>query len=231
MFLVDGKYLGRSKTFETLNYVGPQDLRYIMLFPSNITSYYPKSSFQKKNAYIKSTKSPELTRIIQARYEPFVVLHTSGSTGTQKYSIPTHGTISQHETFLLPPPPGHPPITLSLYQNVRVFIGLGLFHSATLCFTSFCIYSTTTIVLPPPIPMTPEIANLAHLHGNLDASFLSPFILTQIPKTPKYLTKIKNLLYLNYNGEPLSTEIGNILKSHTRLFVHFGATETGFYAL
>ncbi|KAF7924021.1 hypothetical protein EAE99_006682 [Botrytis elliptica] len=64
----------------------------------------------------------------QARYEPFVVLHNSGSTGTQKHIILTHGTISQHGTFLIPPPPGHQPIALSLYQNARAFIGLGLFH-------------------------------------------------------------------------------------------------------
>ncbi|TGO74968.1 hypothetical protein BELL_0244g00130 [Botrytis elliptica] len=64
----------------------------------------------------------------QARYEPFVVLHNSDSTGIQKPIILTHGTISQHDTFLIPPPPGHQPIALSLYQNVIVFIGLGLFH-------------------------------------------------------------------------------------------------------
>ncbi|KAF7891318.1 uncharacterized protein EAF02_001643 [Botrytis sinoallii] len=64
----------------------------------------------------------------QARYEPFVVLHTSGSTGTQKHTTLTHGAISQHDTFLIPPPPGHQPIALSLYQNTRAFIGLGLFH-------------------------------------------------------------------------------------------------------
>lgn len=79
--------------------------------------------------------------------------------------------------------------------------------------------------------MIPEAANLAHLNGNLDASFLSPAVLTQIAKPSKYLTNIKNLRYLNYGGGPLPTEIGNILKPYTHLFVHFDATETGFYAL
>ncbi|TGO46436.1 hypothetical protein BCON_0325g00040 [Botryotinia convoluta] len=243
--------LGRSETFETLNYVGPQDLRYIILLFAAIKTGYqmffnsPQNSLEGHIALLESLECkillvpetlPAITQSLLSKrqmsgYEPFVVLHTSGSTGTQKPIILTHGTISQHDTFLLPPLPGHQPITLSLYQNVRVFIGLGLFHSAAICFTSFCIYSTTTIILPPPIPMTPEVANLAHLYGNLDASFLSPAILTQIAKTPKYLANIKNLRYLNYGGGPLPTEIGNILKPHTHLFIHFGATETGFYAL
>ncbi|TGO46611.1 hypothetical protein BOTNAR_0576g00070 [Botryotinia narcissicola] len=250
------KNLGRSETFETLNCVGPQDFRYIiLLFAAMKTGYQVSitflgqllqilnSSLEKTNAYIEDTKSPRLTlgkfRTIipirqtfdQARYEPFVVLHTSGSTGMQNPIILTHGTIYQHDTFLIPPPPGDQPITLSLYQNARVFIGFGLFHSAALCFPSFCIYSTTTIVLHPLIHMIPEVVNLAHLHGNLDASFLSPAILTQIAKTPKCLTNIKNLRYLNYGGGPLPTEIGNILKPASHLFLHFGATDTGFYAL
>ncbi|KAF7891930.1 hypothetical protein EAF00_008232 [Botryotinia globosa] len=79
--------------------------------------------------------------------------------------------------------------------------------------------------------MTPEVANLAHFHGNLDASFLSPAILTQIAKTPKYLTNIKNLRYLNHGDGTLPTEIGNILKPYTHLFLHFCGTDTGFYAL
>ncbi|KAF5870613.1 putative amp-binding enzyme protein [Botrytis fragariae] len=254
--------LGRSETFETLNYVGPQDLRYIILLLAAIKTGYqmffnsPQNSLEGHIALLESLECkillvpetlPAITQSLlskrqmralkiqnlqdlildyfvpsypytktfgQARYEPFVVLHTSGSTGTQKPIILTHGTISQHDTFLLPPLSGHQPITLSLYQNARVFIGLGLFHSAAICFTSFCIYYTTTIVLPPPIPMTPESS-----------------ILTLIAKTPEYLINIKNLRYLNYGGGPLPAEIGNILKLHTHLFAHFGATETGFYAL
>ncbi|TGO32914.1 hypothetical protein BHYA_0279g00060 [Botrytis hyacinthi] len=250
----------RSEKFETLNYVGPQDLRYIMLLLAAIKTGYQVSCEillvpEKLPAITQSLLSKRQMRTLriqnpedllsessvlsysytktfdQARYEPFLVLHTSGSTGIQKPIILTHGNISQHDTFLIPPLTGHQPITLSLYQDARVFIGLGLFHSAALCFTSFCIYSTTVVVLPPPIPMTPEVANLAHLHGKLDPSFLSPAILTQIEKTPRYLTNIKTLRYLNYGGGPLPTEIGNSLKSHTHLFVHFGATETGFCAL
>ncbi|TGO16657.1 hypothetical protein BTUL_0025g00110 [Botrytis tulipae] len=273
------KNLGRSETFETLDYVGPQDLRYIISLFAAIKAGYqiffnpPQNGLEGHITLLESLKCkillvPEKLLAItqsllskrqmrtlriqnlqhllsessvtsypytktfeQAKHEPFVVLHTSGSTGTQKPIILIHDTISQHDTFLIPPPPRDQPITFSLYQNARVFIGLSLFHSAALCFTSFCIYSTTTIVIPPPIHMTPEVANLAHLHGNLDASFLSSAILTQIAKSDKYLTNIKNLRYLNYGGGPLPAEIGNTLKPHTHLFLHFGATETGFYAL
>ncbi|ESZ95633.1 hypothetical protein SBOR_3981 [Sclerotinia borealis F-4128] len=273
------KNLGRSETFQTLNYVGPQDLRYTILpFAAIKTGYQvlfisPQNSTEGHIALLESLQCkillvsealparaqdilsrrkmrtlaiPSLQHLLnndlisfypytktfeQSRHEPFIVLHTSGSTGTQKPIILTHGTMSQHDTFLLPPPPNGQPIALSLYKNARVFIGLGLFHSAAICFMTLCIYSSTILVLPPPIPMTPTLANLAHLHGNLIASFLSPAILVPIAKTPEYLVNIRKLRHLHYGGGPLPREIGNVLKSHTHLSVQFGTTESGFSAL
>ncbi|KAF7861799.1 hypothetical protein EAF04_007682 [Stromatinia cepivora] len=271
--------LGCSKTFETLNYVGPEDLRYIILLFAAIKTGYqmffnsPWNSTEGHIALLETLHcnialSPEvlppITQTVvakrqmrtleiqtlqelledgavslypyektfeQARYEPFVVLQTSGSTGFPKPVILTHGTVAHHDTFILTPPNGEKPIAISLYRHKRVFVGLRMFHSAALCFMAFAIYSDTKLVLPPPTPVTAEIANFAHVYGNLDASFVSPAVLVQIAKNPEYLKNIRKLPYLSYGGGPLPREIGNVLKLYSRLFVNFGATETGFFAL
>jgi acyl-coenzyme A synthetase/AMP-(fatty) acid ligase len=167
----------------------------------------------------------------EARQDPFVVLHTSGSTGFPKPVILTHGTLAHHDTFLIPPPPGEAPVASAIFSNKRVFMGLGLFHSAAMCSVAFAIYSNTTLVIPPPVPMTAELANQAHLHRRLDVSFLSPSILVDISKNPWYLDNIRRLKYVTYGGGPLPRETGEIIRAQTHLFVNFGATETGYYPL
>jgi acyl-coenzyme A synthetase/AMP-(fatty) acid ligase len=167
----------------------------------------------------------------QARQDPFVVLHTSGSTGFPKPVILTHGTVAHHDTFLLPPAPGEAPVAAAIFSNKRVFIGLSLFHSAAMCSIAFAIYSNTTLVIPPPVPRNAEVANQAHLHGNLDVSFLSPSILVDISRNPLYLENLRRLKHVTYGGGPLPRETGEVIRAQSHLFINFGATETGYYPL
>jgi acyl-coenzyme A synthetase/AMP-(fatty) acid ligase len=168
----------------------------------------------------------------EGRLEPFVALHTSGSTGFPKPIILTHGTIAPHDTMFQSFVEDERPIAPSSYNGLRVFLGLGLFHSAAICTIAYTIYSSnTTLVFPPPLPVTAEIADLAHNHGRLGASFLAPHILIQIARNPKYLENIQNLRYLSFGGGPLPKEAGIVLKKHSHLFINFGATETGYFAL
>ncbi|KAF4638022.1 hypothetical protein G7Y89_g45 [Cudoniella acicularis] len=274
--------LQRSETFETLNYVGPQDLRYLILLIAGIKTGYKLffsspwnsaeghiallDSLQCNKILVPETLPPIIQTILsrkqldtvpipnlrdlfapnpvpvypytktfaQARFDPFVVLHTSGSTGFPKPVILTHGTMAQHDTFLQPRKEGERPLALACYRGLRVFIGLSLFHSAAMCLIAYAIYSDTILVLPSPlgpVPMTAEALNLIHLHGRLDVSFASPALLVGIAKNKGYLENIRRLRYLSFGGGPLPRETGNVLRSYTRLFVNFGATETGYLAL
>jgi acyl-coenzyme A synthetase/AMP-(fatty) acid ligase len=177
---------------------------------------------------------PYTKTFAQARQDPFVVLHTSGSTGFPKFVILTHGTMAQHDTFYQSQMEGYKPLALSCYRDLRVFIGLGLFHSAAMCLVAFAIYSNTTLVFPSPFdpaPLTADSLNLIHLHGRLDASFVSPALLVELAKKQEYLENLLRLRYLSFGGGPLPRETGNILQRYTHLFVNFGATETGYFAL
>ena len=145
--------------------------------------------------------------------------------------ILNHGTVGHRDLFLKLPAIGHKALNLSSTSSGRMFLGLSLFNSAGVCFMAYAIYSSTTIVLAPSYPVTAEMANDANVHGKVDGSFLTPKILNNIVQRQEYLHGIKRLKYLNFGGAALSREVGDKLKYLTHLFVSFGLTETGFYAL
>ena len=167
----------------------------------------------------------------EARNEPFVCLHTSGSTGLPKPVILRHGTIAHHDLFMRMPELGGRALNLSITSGSRIFFGLPMFHSAGLCFLVYAIYSGTTIVFAPDWPVTAEMANDAHVKGRVEGSFLSPNTLNELVLKPGFLENISRLQYLTFGGASLPREVGSKLKGLTHLFVSFGATETGFYAL
>ena len=172
-----------------------------------------------------------LKTIDQARYEPFVVLHTSGSTGLPKPVVMNHGTMTHHDLFLEIPKLGGKEIGVTRFSGGRLFFGLPMFHSAGICFLVYSIYSGITPVFSTSFLPTAEATNKAHIHARVDGSFLVPNVLAEITRNPEYLENIRRLKYLTFGGAALPRDIGNILKDYAHLFVSFGATETGFYAL
>lgn len=75
------------------------------------------------------------------------------------------------------------------------------------------------------------MVNEAHMHAGVDASFLAPSTLADIVDNPEYFENLKRLEYLTFGGSPLPQEIGNKVRDLTHLFVCFGTTECGYYAL
>lgn len=166
----------------------------------------------------------------QAKHEPFVVMHTSGSTGRPKPVSLNHGTIAHPDLFLSAPVLGGKALNVARFSGKRVLLGLPQFHSAAVCFLAFSIYSNTIPVLLPS-PVTAELVNEAHTHAGIDASFLAPSTLADIVRNPEYFENLRRLQYLTFGGSPLPQEIGNNVKDLVHLFVSFGTTECGFYAL
>ena len=172
---------------------------------------------------------PYTKTFAQAKNEPFVALHTSGSTGLPKPVILNHGTMTHHDLFLKIPTMGGKRIGITQFR--RMLFGLPMFHSARLCFMAYAIYSSTTIVIPSTSTLSTEAINHGHVYGRVDASFLSPNTIADLIRNPEYLENIKRLRYLTFGGAALPRDMGNKLKELTHLFVSFGATETGFMPL
>ena len=166
----------------------------------------------------------------QAKHDPFVVLHTSGSTGLPKPVSLNHGTLAHHDLFLNASLLGGKGLNLARFSGKRVLLCLPQFHSAAVCFLAFSVYSNTIPVLSPS-PVSAELVNEAHLYSGVDASFLAPSTLADIVQNPEYFENLKRLRYVTFGGSPLPPEIGDKVKDLAHLFVCFGTTESGYYAL
>lgn len=164
----------------------------------------------------------------EMRNKTFVVLHTSGSTGIPKPVFVTHGTFASNDAHSMITALGGNPTTVHYIKGKRLFLAFPLFHAANLTFTiGFNVYSGVTCVLPPPEPLTVDIINMVHTHGNLDGSLLPPSMIIDIYNNSEYLVNmIRRLQFVAYVGGKLPEEIGDQVSSRLRLITLMGSTET-----
>ncbi|KAI0144537.1 hypothetical protein GGR57DRAFT_325304 [Xylariaceae sp. FL1272] len=174
---------------------------------------------------------PYTKTFAEARLDPFVLLHTSGSTGMPKPITLTHGTVAPMDAFTALPAMGHQATFPALCRGTRVYLGVPFFHSAGLCLAlPGCIYSEFTAVLGP-FPPSPVSANAMHVHGNVQHSVLTPFTLIDMAKDNEHLENISRLKHLVFGGGQLPQEIGELLSSRTRLINCIGSTECGVFPI
>ncbi|KAF2962888.1 hypothetical protein GQX73_g10685 [Xylaria multiplex] len=172
---------------------------------------------------------PYTKSFTQARSDPFVMLHTSGSTGLPKPITLTHGTIAPMDAFTELPSLGYQPTFPALCAGTRIYLGVPFFHSAGLCLSlPGCIFSGFTAVLGP-FPPSGIVANSVHLHGNVQHSVLTPFTLIDLAKDPDHVKNLARLKHLVFGGGLLPKELGDLLSSHTRLLNCIGSTECGVF--
>ena len=163
----------------------------------------------------------------EAQHDPFVSLHTSGSTGLPKLVVPTHGTFTCSDTFQELPALGYPSIMVEALRGKRVFIGLPPFHSAGLfCMLAMPTYFDVTPVLGPLLPLTADIVNQIHLLGDIKVSTIPPAIVEDIVNEPQYLETLGKLDYVMYGGGQLSKDAGDMVIQKTSILSLMGSTET-----
>lgn len=128
-----------------------------------------------------------------ARLEPWVVLHTSGSTGMPKPIVQTHATYSPLDAYTALPSLGFPDTYPSDSKGRRVYLGFPLFHCGGISMLLPCsIFGNFTIVLGP-FPPSPEVINEIHLHGHVQESLIAPSTLVDVTKNPVYLEGLSGL--------------------------------------
>ena len=158
------------------------------------------------------------------------MLHTSGKTGMFKTVALNHATLAHLDLFLHAKSLGGKALNLARFSGKRVLLCLPQFHSAAICFLAFSVYSNTIPVLSS-WPVSAELVNEAHLHAGVDASFLEPGTLVEIVYNPEYFGNLKRLQYVTSRASRFPRAIGNKVKDLAHLFVCFGTTVTGYYAL
>ncbi|KAI1419683.1 hypothetical protein F5Y12DRAFT_776597 [Xylaria sp. FL1777] len=161
----------------------------------------------------------------EAKAEPFVVLHTSGSTGLPKPILQTHRTVSAVLAFsnIEEKQTTFP----TLLKGERVYTTFPLFHCAGITMIlPGCLYIGYTIVLAA-FPPSAAVVNGVHLHGRVQHTVLAPTTLEELVREPEYLENLSQVKSVTYGGGPLLKATGDLAITKTRLINCLGTTECG----
>ncbi|KAH8157064.1 hypothetical protein CIB48_g11185 [Xylaria polymorpha] len=161
----------------------------------------------------------------EAKDEPFVVLHTSGSTGLPKPVIQTHGLVSMLDAFAAMED-AHTTFP-AMCKGRRVYLAFPLFHCAGInMLLPACLYGGFTVVLGP-FPPSVDVVNNIHIHGDVQVSTITPTTITEISQNAEYLDNLSRLNLIVFGGAPLSKSVGDLVTKKTRLMSCLGSTECG----
>ncbi|KAI9644957.1 hypothetical protein NHQ30_006992 [Ciborinia camelliae] len=164
-----------------------------------------------------------------AKNEPFVVLHTSGTTELPKPIVWTHDYYAT--ATVEPEPPAGYINQASLYAGVRIFNTLPYFHAAGVNFGLInAVYNRSVVIYP--IAGFPSASLLIDglKHTKADIAILVPPYVIDIAQNAENLDFVAaNLKSLFYVGGAIPPAAGDLISSKIKLNGHVGATETGFY--
>lgn len=169
----------------------------------------------------------------EARDEPLVVLHTSGTTGFPKPVIWTHDWAASFALQrYLEPPEGYESLD-RLILGTRVFSLFPQFHAGHLFMgILFALYSGTVVIMPPALATpTAELAVAASQHTQVDAFTLVPPNIEQLGANPGMVdTLVKNgANAIFWAGGPVSQHHAESVASRITLFNTSGSTEMGMW--
>lgn len=168
------------------------------------------------------------------RWDPILILHSSGSTGPPKPIIMNHATFAVGDNDRnLPMVPGRVNQNWSLWdfpQQETYFSPFPAFHLAG--FSSMVLlpiyYQNAKLVMPPPTrPPTGHLVSEIMDHFKLKSIFCPPIVAEQLVQEAEGVEKCKNLKFLLYAGGPLSRGAGEALSKVTDVCQFYGQTETG----
>ena len=163
-----------------------------------------------------------------AKNDPLAVFHTSGSTGVPKLVTMNHGAVAALDAFREISLRGQP-TQFDTYKGKRTSLFFPMFHASAISTLFLSIWNAIPTVLPPPIPLTAELANDMVVKCNIEAVIMPPSILSEMTANQDYLSNLWKCTSVMYGGGPLPTEAGNRIASGTTLITVFGASETGFF--
>lgn len=168
----------------------------------------------------------------ECRMDPFIVSHTSGSTGDPKLLPLRHGYFTGCDAYRSQAHPEANQIWAELLGGNRVLNSLPPFHAAGLVISlAKSIYHNFTLVLPhPDVPPTADYMDSIHVYGNVRGSMLPPSVLAEIARDRYMLEHVQLLDFIGSGGGPLPSKEANMLKETTRLINNIGTTEAGVLA-
>ncbi|KAI1323489.1 hypothetical protein F5Y16DRAFT_383703 [Xylariaceae sp. FL0255] len=169
----------------------------------------------------------------EGQYEPFCILHTSGSTGLPKPIFQKQGLCAFPDAWRnLPPLDGTQFFLLDWSRRTKRFYSpMPLFHGAGigLFFCASILYSTT-LVLPFPdrVPTADSVLkSLANIE--VECALLPPSILEELSQDPSAVATLSKMDSIIFGGSHLVKEAGErLVRNNVRLINLLAASEYGF---
>lgn len=163
----------------------------------------------------------------EACTDPYVVMHSSGTTGTPKVLILKQGTVAAHDAFQRFPELGEDAWYGRYWTGKRVLTSFPWVHAGGVLLLSCAIYNSFTAVIANEWPLSGADADYLHLNGNIQAAWYSPSVLQDVARDNTFLENIAKLENISYAGGILPEHLGDAINARTRLFGTFASTETG----
>lgn len=162
----------------------------------------------------------------EARHDPCMVLHTSGSTGIPKIVTLKQGWFSVLDAYQNLTGLGAAPAQLSRFADLRLFMPFPYFHTASvgLCL-ALPVFFDMTLICPPPKPLTADLADQYHRYADCDVSMLPMSVLQDIVSDRSAYQNLEKVKYLGYGGSKIGSSLGRSLAEKTYLFSFIGLTE------
>ncbi|KAF5563860.1 nonribosomal peptide synthetase [Fusarium napiforme] len=157
---------------------------------------------------------PYSRTVEQARWDPLVVLHTSGSTGVPKPVFLKQGILYALEDCLaLPKFHGSPyPFNEWAERASKIFLGMPMYHAGGTYLPLVFIYTGISAVMPfPNQPLNVDTALKYLVHADADGAMLPPSVIDELAASEEGKEALAKLKLLITGGGSLSTEAGNML--------------------
>nr|POE88446.1 non-canonical non-ribosomal peptide synthetase fub8 [Quercus suber] len=163
----------------------------------------------------------------EVSHEPFVILHTSGSTGQPKPIEVSHALIATIEAQQDLPDIGGRCITSRMWKDRTLYAAMPLFHSAAFNTLAFSIFQGTQLVLGPS-DQPPSVSTVECVLDSsyAEAGLIPPSLLAEISKDEVVLPKLAQWESVAFGGGPLDEEAAKIIWKHTKILPLVGSTET-----
>ncbi|KAG5981724.1 putative NRPS-like protein biosynthetic cluster [Claviceps digitariae] len=173
----------------------------------------------------------------EARFDPLVVLHTSGSTGIPKPIVVRQGAlaiIDDHRVNLKSFCGGEYLWNYWKSHSTRLLSVFPPFHGAGVMvnFLTSPIYFKLPVVLPPKDqPLTAELVVKCLEHSGSDSALIPPSIIEELSTWEVGLSALGKLKFLTFGGGNLAKTAGDRLLQHGVTPVNaIGSTEHCTYA-
>lgn len=171
----------------------------------------------------------------EAEWDPFSVLHTSGSTGLPKPIIIRQGMVAIADALQsLPTWKGEKVATAAWAEAKRIFVPMPLFHMAGIIGVIInAFYQNCPVVLgPTDRPMTSDLVVECLNNADVESAMLPPAIIEDLGQSEEGIRALAKLVSVAYGGGNLARECGNRLtKQGARLINLMGATEYAPFAV